>query len=398
MCYFKYNFAEIVKNTTIKNFSTGQPSMNFEKALDLVEFILKTKTGKQLTEPEKEILKAAWDNQTYNNAADSLYLSVAHIKGLASLLWKRISDAMELKVNKSNFRFLIEKQIITDNYDVSQIIEIDAKQNETYKGNILIVDDLVENLHFLTEILTKRGYKVRSVTNGNMALRTATNNPPDVILLDIKMPDIDGFEVCKTLKMNKSVSEIPVIFLSALDEVIDKVKAFQLGGVDYITKPFHPEEVVARIQTQITIQKQKLELRQEIGQHQQTAEILYQSRALLASLLNNSPDGIAAIQAVRNGIDGEIDDFLYLVANPVFAQFFSQKRENLIGTSGVRNLFNQLHPELFDTLVRVVQTGKPIEKNIYFQNDEIQKLYNFTIVKFGDGCSIVTRPSSVKET
>jgi CheY-like chemotaxis protein len=365
--------------------------MNFEKALNLVESILKAKTGKQLTDPEKQILKAAWENQTYNNVSDSLYLSIGHIKGLASLLWKRISDVMGAKVTKSNFRYLLEKKILTDNYDFSQIAEIDGEQIETEQANILIVDDLVENLRFLTEILAKRGYKVRSVTNGTMALRTAANNPPDVILLDIKMPYIDGYEVCKAMKMNKSISEIPVIFLSALDEVIDKIKAFQVGGVDYITKPFHPEEVIARIQTQITIQKQKLELRQAIEQHQQTAEILYQSRALLASLLNNSPDGIAAIQAMRNTIDGEIEDFFYLVVNPVFAKLFGEKRENLTGMSGVKNMVNQLNPELFDTLVWVVETGKPMEKNIYCKNGEIQKLYNFTIVKFGDGCSITGR-------
>ncbi|MBD2386945.1 response regulator [Cylindrospermum sp. FACHB-282] len=368
--------------------------MNFEKALLLVESILKDKTGKELTDPEKQILKAAWENQPYNNISDSLYLSVGYIKDLASLLWKRISNAMEMKITKSNFRYLLEKQITTDNHALNQIEKIDSEPIETHKANVLIVDDLVENLRFLTEILIKRGYKVRSVTNGTMALRTATNNPPDVILLDIKMPDIDGYEVCKAIKNNKLVSEIPVIFLSALDEVIDKIKAFQVGGVDYITKPFHPEEVIARIQTQITIQKQKLELRQAIEQHQQTAEILYQSRALLASLLNNSVDGIAAIQAVRNTINGEIDDFIYLVVNPVFAKLFGEKRETLTGMSGVKNLVNQLNPELFDTLVRVVQTGKPMEKKFYYKNGEIQKLYNFTIVKFGDGCSITGRPLS----
>ncbi|MUG91140.1 response regulator [Scytonema sp. UIC 10036] len=269
--------------------------------------------------------------------------------------------------------------------------EIDTEQTKTEQPSILIVDDLVENLRFLTELLMKRGYKVRSVTNGNMALRTAANNPPDIILLDIKMPDIDGYEVCKALKMNKVVSETPVIFLSALDELIDKIKAFQVGGIDYITKPFHTEEVLARIQNQITIQKQKSELKQAIEQHQKTAEILYQSRSLLANLLNNSPDAIAAIQAVRNPINGEIDDFFYLVVNPVFAKLFGEKRELLLSMSGVKNQIEQLNSELFDTLVWVVQTGTTIEKRIYWKNGEIQELYNFTIVKFGDGCSITGR-------
>ncbi|MBE9200765.1 response regulator [Nodularia sp. LEGE 06071] len=293
---------------------------------------------------------------------------------------------MEAKVNKRNFRYFIENQAIINNPAFTQIEEIEAD-----KANVLIVDDFVDNLRFLTDILIRRGYKVRSVTNGNMALKTAINKLPDVILLDIKMPQIDGYEVCKAFKMNELLSEIPVIFLSALDEVIDKIKAFQVGGVDYITKPFYPEEVIARIQTQLTIQKQKLELRQAIEEHQQTAEILYQSRALLANLLNNSLDGIAAIQAVRNTIDGEIDDFIYLVVNPVFAKFFGVKRERLTDMSGVKNLVNLLAPEFFDTLVWVVKTGKPMEKKIYCKNGKVQKLYNFTIVKFGDGCSITGR-------
>ncbi len=365
--------------------------MNFEKALELVESLLQAKTGKPLTDPEKQILKAAWENQTYNNISDSLYLTLGHIKDLASLLWKRISDVMQVKVNKSNFRSLLERQTLTNYHALSQLEQIDAGQIETEQANVLIVDDLVENLRFLTEILNKRGYKVRSVTNGTMALKTATNNPPDVILLDIKMPDMDGYEVCETLKNKPSLSEIPIIFLSALDEVIDKIKAFQVGGVDYITKPFHPEEVIARIQTQITIQKHKLELRQAIAHHQQTAEILYQSRTLLANLLNNTLDGIAAIQAVRNPIDGEIDDFVYLVVNPVFALLFGEKRETLTAMSGIKHLLNQLNPELFETLVQVVQTEKPIKQKIYGKIAQIQKLYDFTIVKFGDGCSITVR-------
>ena len=141
------------------------------------------------------------------------------------------------------------------------------------------------------------------------------------------MPDIDGYQVCSTLKADQETSDIPVIFLSAIDEIADKVKAFQVGGVDYITKPFHSEEVIARIQTQLTIQQQKHQLRKEIEQHQQTVEILYQSRATLASLLNSSKDGIAAMQSVRDLITGEIEDFRYLLVNPIFAKMLGKKRE-----------------------------------------------------------------------
>jgi diguanylate cyclase (GGDEF)-like protein len=131
-----------------------------------------------------------------------------------------------------------------------------------YKADILIVDDTPNNLRFLSTTLTEQGYKVRSVTDGLMALTVAQGALPDLILLDIKMPGLDGYEVCQRLKENELTSEIPVIFLSALDEVLDKVKAFQVGGIDYITKPFQLEEVLARIQTHLSLQAAQEEIRQ----------------------------------------------------------------------------------------------------------------------------------------
>jgi diguanylate cyclase (GGDEF)-like protein len=131
-----------------------------------------------------------------------------------------------------------------------------------YKADILIVDDTPNNLRFLSTTLTEQGYKVRSVTDGFMALTVAQGALPDLILLDIKMPGLDGYEVCQRLKANELTCEIPVIFLSALDEVLDKVKAFQVGGIDYITKPFQLEEVLARIQTHLSLQAAQEEIRQ----------------------------------------------------------------------------------------------------------------------------------------
>ncbi len=375
--------------------------MTFEEALEFVETALESKRGKPLSLLEQEILKACWENATYGAVADSLYLSVGHIKDLASLLWQRLSDAMGEKVTKNNFLPLLEKQsgataMVGTKGKKAPIApadtgESDVNPSETPKGNILIVDDLIENLQFLTKVLNKQGYKVRSVTNGKMALRTIHNHPPDVILLDIKMPEMNGYEVCETLKTNEATSELPVIFLSALDEVLDKVKAFQVGGVDYITKPFQPEELIARIQTQLTIQQQKYQLRKQIEAHQQTAEILYQSRTLLATLLNSSKDGIAAVQAVREPITEEIHDFRCLVVNPVFAKLFGQKRENLMGTTILKKMFNQLTPTLFDSLVQIVETGEPIEQEFYWEKDDDQILYYLNAVKFGDGCSITVR-------
>ncbi|HBB35042.1 MAG TPA: hypothetical protein DC064_25465, partial [Cyanobacteria bacterium UBA9273] len=152
------------------------------------------------------------------------------------------------------------------------------------KGDILIVDDVPENLHLLSSLLTQYGYEVRRVINGKLALTVARCDPPDLILLDIMMPDLNGYEVCQQLKASETTCEIPVIFLSALDEGLDKVKAFSVGGVDYISKPIQIEEVIARVENQLTIVRQRLSLREqtlqlqrEISERQRAQEALAES-------------------------------------------------------------------------------------------------------------------------
>ncbi len=133
-------------------------------------------------------------------------------------------------------------------------------QAQPPKANILVVDDTPDNLRLLSTMLTQLGYEVRRVINGQTALKTAQAAPPDLILLDIMMPDMNGYEVCQHLKASEQTRDIPVIFISALDEVIDKVKAFAVGGVDYITKPFSEEEVFARVENNLTIQRLQKQL------------------------------------------------------------------------------------------------------------------------------------------
>ncbi len=123
--------------------------------------------------------------------------------------------------------------------------------------SIIVVDDTPANLHLLTGMLKERGYKVRPVSSGEFALQTAKHDPPDLILLDIIMPEMNGYEVCECLKADEQLSEIPVIFISALNETMDKVKAFKVGGVDYVTKPFQFEEVQARVATHLELRRQK---------------------------------------------------------------------------------------------------------------------------------------------
>ena len=126
--------------------------------------------------------------------------------------------------------------------------------------NILVVDDIADNLRVLSHTLDNRGYKIRCAKNGTIALKVAEKIVPDLILLDIKMPDMDGYEVCRQLKQNPQTQQIPVIFLSALDDVLDKVKAFEVGAVDYITKPFQVEEVLIRVKNHLALQTAKAEV------------------------------------------------------------------------------------------------------------------------------------------
>ncbi len=128
------------------------------------------------------------------------------------------------------------------------------------KANILLVDDTPNNLRLLTSILKGEKYDVRRAINGMTALMGVKASKPDLILLDINMPDMTGYEVCEALKQDVSTAEIPIIFISALDEAIDKVKAFQVGGVDYITKPFEVTEVLVRIETQLALRSTQLQL------------------------------------------------------------------------------------------------------------------------------------------
>lgn len=153
-------------------------------------------------------------------------------------------------------------------------------------ADLLVVDDTPDNLRLLSTMLSEQGYKVRKVMSGPLALRVVSVASPDLILLDINMPQMNGYEVCEKLKADPKTSEIPVIFISALDDVWDKVRAFEVGGVDYITKPFQCEEVLARIKNQLTLRwfskqlsDQNAHLQQEICERQQVEEALRQSEA-----------------------------------------------------------------------------------------------------------------------
>ncbi|MBW4582906.1 MAG: response regulator [Tildeniella nuda ZEHNDER 1965/U140] len=175
------------------------------------------------------------------------------------------------------------------------------------KKNILVVDDMPDNLRVLSALLSRQGYAVRKVLNGKLALKAVEAALPDLILLDIRMAEMDGYELCQQLKALPQVREIPVIFLSALDSVFDKVKAFQVGGVDYITKPFQAEEVLARVEHQLTIRT----LQQQLQQYSLDLEAQVQTRTAQLQL---AFDFEATLKRITDRVRDSLDETQILQA------------------------------------------------------------------------------------
>jgi two-component system, sensor histidine kinase and response regulator len=189
-------------------------------------------------------------------------------------------------------------------------------------ADILIVDDMPNNLRLLSQMLSEQGYKVRKALNGNWALRAVQSMPPDLILLDIQMPDLDGYEVCRQIKANEKTRDIPVIFISALDEAMDKVLAFEVGGMDYITKPFQIQEVLARVNSHLNLQRFQQQLRTQNTQLQQ--EILERQKA--ESSLR------VFLHAVSHDLRNPVTGMLMVLQNLLKSSSL-ERQDNTIGVS-----------------------------------------------------------------
>ncbi|MGY6529488.1 MAG: diguanylate cyclase [Cyanobacterium sp.] len=278
-------------------------------------------------------------------------------------------------------------------------------------GSILIVDDQPANLRVLATMLKGRKYKVKKAQDGETALMAAQSNPPDLILLDVLMPTMHGYEVCQKLKSNPITKHIPVIFISALNDVFDKIKAFEIGAVDYITKPFQEEEVLARISSQLTIQTQRRllekdkkllqikqqKLEEEIKQRKEAEVILSQSRAFIFSILNSSLDGIAALESIRNDKTGVIQDFRCTLVNPIMAQFFNLKPEDLIDKLFFKEFIKQQKHNLLKYLLDVVEKNAVFKKDIKLLHHRKKQWFHVTAVKLGDGFSITIRDITARK-
>ena len=173
---------------------------------------------------------------------------------------------------------------------------------DSTQANILIVDDTPVNLRLLSGMLKDRGYKVRPVPSGKAALRAAGSEAPDLILLDINMPEMNGYQVCQRLKEDENLRAIPVIFISALNETVDKVRAFGVGGVDYVTKPFQFEEVNARVEAHLELKRAREALehqneileekvRQRTRELADTQDVTIHCLAVLAEYRDNETGG-----------------------------------------------------------------------------------------------------------
>jgi two-component system sensor histidine kinase/response regulator len=213
--------------------------------------------------------------------------------------------------------------------------ETETMSQNSHKGNILVVDDQPADMKLMEDLLRREGYDVRSVAGGRLALLAASQQPPDLILLDIHMPEMNGFEVCERLKSDASLGSIPVIFLSALSEKHDKVRGFRAGGVDYITKPFEFEEVYARVATHLRLHF----LQSELQQHTNHLEDLVTSRT----------SELAETQARLRVLDRAKSDFLTLISHE-----FNTPLNGLLGIS-----------ELF---LAKLDSGK--------ENDELRELFD----------------------
>ncbi|QTA81110.1 Two component system response regulator, PAS domain-containing [Desulfonema limicola] len=237
--------------------------------------------------------------------------------------------------------------------------EISTKPCSISSETILIVDDDPSNLTILEALLKNEGYKVHKALNGYMALLSVLKTKPDLILLDIMMPVIDGFEVCRQLKNDKTTQNIPIIFLSALNDLNNKITAFSIGGVDYIIKPFQKQEVLARVQTHTTLcrlqkdlKNQNIQLHQKIIELKHTKEALSSERANLEIRVKERTkelDIYRKIVSSSNNFLAFLDtDYRYQCINETYLKHFKLHDKDITGKTPAV-LFGQ---EVFNTIIK----------------------------------------------
>jgi len=270
----------------------------------------------------------------------------------------------------------------------------------TQKKDILVVDDAPENLHLLLNALTEQGYSVRCARSGRLAIAGSQSVPPDLVLLDIMMPQMDGYEVCQRLRQNTRTREIPVIFLSALDDGREKAKGFALGGDDYIAKPFHIDEVLARVKYQLDAKGRQGRLQRRADKYRQTSHELRDAYQFLQDILNSLTEGIAAFQALRDDT-GEIADLKTSITNTAFATFLPDEISPLTEQSGTSVDFRasdigifDADSELLDVCLQVIATNTPIKRELPTTQGDRQRWIEIFATKLRDGVVTLLRDIS----
>ncbi|MEH1919238.1 hybrid sensor histidine kinase/response regulator [Nostoc sp.] len=228
-------------------------------------------------------------------------------------------------------------------------------QTNHQKKNILVVDDTPDNLRLLSAMLTAQGFEVRKALNGKMALTACQMVLPDVILLDINMPGMDGYQVCQQLKADDKTCEVPVIFISALDDVVDKVKAFDVGGVDYIAKPFHGAEVVLRIENQINLRLLQVKLQEKNFLLQQALDDL---KASQVQQIQN--EKMVALGQLVAGLAHEINNPISFIYGNL--QYAGQYVEDLVN---IIEVYQQEYPK---PTPKVQQIAKNVDLNFIIKD------------------------------
>lgn len=243
--------------------------------------------------------------------------------------------------------------------------------------DIMAIDDTPANLHLLIKILTPQGYHIRPITDGVQALASAASNPPDVILLDVQMPGMDGYEVCQQLKANEITRDIPVIFLTVLDDVENIVKGFEVGGIDYITKPVREGELLARVNNQVelrSLQKQLSDKNKQqealLKQYEATATALTESEEKFSKAFHNTPLPTTIVN---------LQNEQYVDINRAFIQQSGYTREEVIGhTAEQLNIWQSLEQRavIFNQL-KSQGYSHGVEVNFRTKTGEIKSLLLF---------------------
>lgn len=289
---------------------------DIDKMVKFAEQLIFKQTNIYCSELQQNLLLSVLqgERKNYEQIADECGYSVTYIRqDIAPKLWQTFTQALDQRVTKANVRTILEKELRRQEEEASssaqpQVMPVapmaspsaplpstpnfvapvqwtappfvnpsrldvvagegSSVPSEPLQSNILLVDDQPQNLRLLADLLEEQGYEVQEAINGPIALQAVSMALPDLILLDIHMPEMDGYTVCQQLKANAQTKDIPVVFVSAVDEVWDKVKAFSVGGVDYITKPFKVVEVLARVKNQLMVQQLQKSLKAQNAQLQ----------------------------------------------------------------------------------------------------------------------------------